>query len=136
MNCAERYSPTSCRALHQPGWADWRQDLPAEWQEQAIAPFDIERFDEYEMAASRCFGYDIDGAICFYSHDYALEEPRFDDDEEFYSVVTSAETVRAWRLRDERWLIFRQHHSGYECTPQRGFFVLAEQPPRECRHSR
>lgn len=98
-----------------------------------MAPIAIDRFVEYEMAASRCLGYDGDGLVCFYGHHYALEEPRSDDDEEFYRVVTAGETVRAWRLRDDRWLIYRQTHGGDDCAPRRGFFSLAEQPPRECR---
>jgi hypothetical protein len=135
MNCAERPSPRTRRTQRQPAQANWRRGLPAEWCEQVIEPFDVDRFVEYEMAASRCLGYDIDGGICFYSHDYAVEEPRTDDDEEFYRVVTHGETVRAWRLRDGRWLIFRQQRTGDDCTPQRGFFILAETPPGECRRS-
>lgn len=132
MNCAERTSPASGLPARRPAPTTWLHGLPAEWREQVIEPFDIDRFVEYEMAASRCLGYDIDGALCFYSHEYALEEARSDDDEEFYRVVTHGETVHAWRLRDERWLIFRQH-TGDDCAPQRAFFMLAEHPPRECR---
>lgn len=135
MNCVEQSIPASCRPQRQPTPASWRQGMPAEWHEQVIEPLDIDRFVEYEIAASRCLGYDVDGALCFYSHDYAREEPRSDDDEEFYRVVTHGETVHAWRLRDDRWLIFRRQHSGDDCAPQRGLFVLAEQPPRECRRS-
>lgn len=133
MSCAEPVSPAFQPPRGRKPEQDWRRGLPPEWCEQVVEAFDFDRFVEYEIAASRCFAYDIDGTVCFYSHDYALEEARSDDDEEFYRVVTSAETVRAWRLRDERWLIFRQLYSGDDCAPQRGFFVLAEQPPRECR---
>lgn len=133
MNYAEpANNPLRRRVPERRPEQDWRQGLPAEWRAQVVEAFDFERFEEYEMAASRCFGYDCDGGLCYYSHDYALEEARSDDDEEFYRVVTHGETVRAWRLRDDRWLIFRQQHSGDDCAPQRGFFVLAEHPPREC----
>ena len=133
MNYAERTSPASGLPARQREPTTWLHGLPAKWREQVITPFDIDRFVEYEMAASRCLGYDIDGALCFYSHDYAVEESRSDDDEEFYRVVTHSETVRAWRLRDDRWLIFRQQPTGDDCAPPRGFFMLADHPPRECR---
>ena len=37
-----------------------------------------------------------------------LTETRSDNDEDFYTVVTRGETLRAWRLRDDRWLTWRR----------------------------
>ena len=108
----------------------WLAYLPREWREMVIAPLDFVEYHEYEVAASRCLGYDVDGQACYYAHGYALNEPRSDDDEEFYQVVVYSETVHAWRLRDERWLIHRiVHHCG-EGAPGRGFYSFAEQCPR------
>ena len=107
----------------------WLDYLPVEWREMAITPLDFVEYHEYEVAASRCLGYDVDGQTCYYAHGYALNEPRSDDDEEFYQVVVYSESVHAWRLRDDRWLIHRiVHHCG-EGAPGRGFYSFAERCP-------
>lgn len=109
---------------------DWLAYLPSEWREMVIAPLDFALHHEYEVAASRCLGYDVDGQTCYYAHGYALNEVRSDDDEEFYQVVVYGESVHAWRLRDDRWLIHRiVHHCG-EGAPGRGFYSFSEQCPR------
>ena len=109
---------------------DWLRLLPAEWRDMVIEPFSLEQHREYEMAATRSFGYDIDGANCYYAHNYALNECRSDDDEEFYEVLAYGEAVHAWRLRDDRWLVYRVIHAAGDCATSRGFFSFAEQPPR------
>lgn len=116
------------RSLHdRSAWLDY---LPSEWREMVIVPLDFVEHHEYEVAARRCHGYDIDGNACYYAHGYVLTEPRSDDDEEFYQVVAYSETVHAWRLRDDRWLIHRiVHHCG-EGAPGRGFYSFSERCPR------
>lgn len=109
---------------------DWRRHLPADWREQVVAPLDFTEHREYEMPASRRFGYDVDGALCYYAHSYELTESRSDNDEDFYQVVTYGETVHAWRLRDERWLTWRVVHTGDDTDPRRGFYSFSDQPPR------
>jgi hypothetical protein len=108
----------------------WLACLPGAWREVVIEPLDFVEHREYEMAASRCFGYDVDGEACYYAHGYALNETRSDDDEDFYQVVAYSETVHAWRLRDERWLIHRVIHPCGEAAPGRVFYSFAEQCPR------
>jgi cytochrome c1 len=104
--------------------------LPVEWRDTVIAPLDFVEYCEYEILARRCLGYDIDGETCYYAHGYALAESRSDDDEDFYQVVAYSETVHAWRMRDERWLIHRiVHHCG-DGTTGRGFYSFAEHCPR------
>lgn len=133
MNCAEPQASFRARDGATPSEDDGLALLPPEWRSQVVAAIDIETHREYEMPASRCFGYDADGSRCFYAHDYAVETTRSDDDEEFYRVVAYGETVRAWRLRDGRWLVYRRLQAGDECEPQRGFFTLADTPPWERR---
>lgn len=130
MNCAEAATARrgAGRAAGDP-LADWRRHLPADWSGQVVEGLDFTSFRDYEIAAGRCFGYDEDGTGCYYAHDYALEEVRSDDDESFYSIVAYGETVRAWRLRDGRWLNFQQARDD-DGMPQRGFFTLTETPPR------
>jgi hypothetical protein len=96
----------------------------------AVVPLDFVEHREYEVAARRCFGYDADGEACYYAHGYALKELRSDDDEDFYQIVTYGETVHAWRLRDERWLVHRIVHRCGEGAPGRGFYSFAEHCPR------
>lgn len=133
MNCAEAADlPRPAGRLASRGGevlADWRRLLPAQWQLEVVVALDFASFRDYEIAAGRCFGYDEDGRGCYYAHDYALVEPRSDDDESFYAALTEAETQRAWRLRDGRWLSFRRRY-GEDGAPQRGFFTLTETPPR------
>lgn len=95
-----------------------------------VAPVDFTQHREYEIAAARHFGYDDGGQHCYYQHDYLLTETRSDDDEDYYQVVTHSETVRAWRLRDERWLIYRHVRQGEHCSTGRGFYSFADHPPR------
>lgn len=109
--------------------ARWQQYLPDEWRDEVIVALDFKTFSEYEIAAGRCFGYDENASACYYAHDYALEEVRSDDDESFYRVIAYGETVRAWRLRDGRWLNFRQLHGEDNGSPHRAFFSLTESAP-------
>ena len=109
---------------------DWRRHLPIDWRERVVAPFDFTEHREYEMPASRHLGYDIDGALCYYTHSYAMTESRSDNDEDFYQVITYGETVHAWRLRDERWLTWRVVHTGEDSDPRRGFYSFSDRPPR------
>ena len=108
----------------------WLACLPGAWREMVVEPLDFVEHREYEMAASRCFGHDVDGEVCYYAHGFALNETRSDDDEDFYQVVAYSEAVNAWRLRDERWLIHRVIHQCGEGAPGRGFYSFAEQCPR------
>jgi hypothetical protein len=107
---------------------DWRRDVPKEWQRLVVAPLSIERFRDYEMAAERLIGRDEDEQPCYCSSRFVVMETRSDDDEEFYQVAAYAESLKAWRLRDGRWLIHRlitregEHGSG--------FYSFSETMPR------
>lgn len=109
---------------------DWRHALPAEWHAAAIAPISFAVHREYEMPASRTFGYDAEGTPCYYRHAFVLAAPRSDDDEEFYEAVVYGEEVEAWRLRDERWLVWRIVRRDEDCREPRGFYSFSERMPR------
>ena len=81
------------------------------------------------MSADRSFGYDADDCPCFIAHRFELTRTVSDDDEEFYQVVTYSEEMAAWRLRDERWLVFRRN-SNQDCTSPRGFYAFSADIPR------
>ena len=122
-------TPPPTLSSHSPS-VNWCQHLPTEWRDYVVAPLDFSEYREYEIAAKRCFGYDIDGQPCYYTHHYALEESRSNDDEDFYQVTAYGELVCAWHLRDERWLIYRVIYTGEDCKQGRGFYSFAEQAPR------
>lgn len=109
---------------------DWQRYLPRDWRELVVVPFSFRVWQEYEADARRSIGYDIDQHPCHYTHHYRLTEIRSDDDESFYPVLTYGETVHAWRLRDERWLIYREVHVDDCSSNSRGFYTFASEMPK------
>ncbi|NTV70380.1 MAG: hypothetical protein HGA71_09560 [Azonexaceae bacterium] len=108
---------------------DWTEHLPAIWRDLVDAPLHFKRYSEYEISAERTLGYDADDHPCFTSHRFMLTSVASDDDEEFYEVVSYSEEMAAWRLRDERWLVFRRISTSH-CYPSKGFYVLSPDMPR------
>jgi hypothetical protein len=105
----------------------WNEGLPAEWQDQVIAPLYFDHYRDYVMAAARILGRDEDDCACYYAHSFVLEEPVRPD-----SAVCSlayAESLRAWRLRDGRWLIHRIVIRQGEQNKGRGFYSLSDAMP-------
>jgi hypothetical protein len=86
----------------------WHALLPPEWLPKAVSPVSFRVYREYEVLARRVIGHDATGEPCFCAHDYRLIDLRSDDDEEIYSALTYEESMRAWRLRDGRWLVHRR----------------------------
>ena len=109
--------------------ARWLDDLPPAWRDMVVAPISFTVHREYELAASRTFGYDAYDLRCFYHHSYVLTETRSDNAEDFYTVVTRGETLRAWRLRDDRWLTWRRTVCGSDGTVSRGFYSFSPTCP-------
>jgi hypothetical protein len=107
----------------------WNRLLPADWANQVETPLHFAHYCEYEIAAERTVGYDADDQPCFTAYRFMLTSPASDDDEEFYQVVTHCEEMAAWRLRDERWLIFRMISTTH-CNPPRGFYSFSQEMPR------
>ena len=108
----------------------WRARLPPEWLSMVVSPLTLHRHREYEALAERVFGEDEDGRRCFYEHVFVLVDGRSDNDEDYYSVLTYGESVRAWRLRDERWLIHRVIRTDEAERAALGFYSFSEQCPR------
>lgn len=107
----------------------WRAMLPARWCDAVEVPLYFEHHKEYEINARRSIGYDADDQPCFTAHNYTQTRLASDDDEEFYEVVAYAEQMAAWRMRDERWLIFRSITAS-QCTTARGFYSISPDMPR------
>lgn len=115
------------RLREETGWLD---QLPVEWRPMVVAPVSFVCHREYEIAANRTLGYDPDQQVCYYVHRYIFAEPRSDNDEDFYPVVTRGETLRAWRLRDDRWLTYRVVLANEEGGAGRGFYSFSATCPR------
>lgn len=105
----------------------WNEGLPAEWQDQVIAPLYFDHYRDYVMAAARILGRDEDDKACYCAHSFVLEDPVTPGDP--ISGPTYAESLRAWRLRDGRWLIHRIVIRLGEQDRARGFYSLSESMP-------
>ena len=108
--------------------SQWQADLPKEWQRQVVAPLSIEKYRDYEVAAERVIGRDEDDHPCYCRSRFVVTDIRSDDDEEFYAVIAYVETLAAWRLRDGRWLIYRELKRDNERG--RAFYSFGETMPR------
>lgn len=113
------YEEAALPALEWP----WHGGLPAEWRDAVVEPLGFRRFHDYEAAALRVLGSDESDQPCYSHYQYRLSETRSDDDEDFYEETLYAEWGTSWRLRDGRWLTFRQ-------VGERGFFSFSEEMPR------
>jgi hypothetical protein len=114
-----------CRRLRDSGERPWWSCLPDEWRGQVIEPLAFEVFREHELEAARVFGYDPDGAPCYYAHRFRLHEPGAAGG----TALSYAEEVVAWLLRDERWLIHRTVRVGENGEAQ-SFYSFSETMPR------
>lgn len=108
---------------------DWLKHLPEAWLGAIDQPLYFRHYSEYEICAERSVGYDAEGKPCFTAHQFILTSTAAGDDEAPCEVVTYAEEMAAWRLRDERWLIFRTATTS-PCNPPRGFYALSPDMPR------
>lgn len=122
---ASRHAATDLNAAS----ANWDRHLPPGWRDAVEIPLYFNQYSEYEISAERSVGYDADDAPCFTAHRFQLTSLASDDDEEFYEVVSYSEELAAWRLRDERWLVFRQTSSN-NCSASRSFYALSPDMPR------
>lgn len=108
----------------------WSQELPRSWKDLVVAPLSFDIFREYEIAADRTIGRDESNTPCYCASRYLVTDLQSDDDDEFYETAAYAESLTAWRLRDERWLIYRTvvGNDGMNCVQR--FFTLSESMPR------
>ena len=101
------------------GAHNWRGYLPDAWADRVEAPLWVEEFQEYQLDAQRWVGYDADEQPCYTAHHHAL--PAQDASRRGGGVFRM---LAAWRLRDERWLVFRLIGAGGSAPP-RGFYVFS-----------
>lgn len=114
----------------QPCQPRWQSLLPECWRAHAVAPRSFRVDREFEVPARRVLGQDAAGEPCFCAYDYRLIELRSDDDEELYSALTYEESVKAWRLRNGRWLVHRRLRPFGEEGETIASFDFADRMPR------
>lgn len=95
----------------------WTEALPCQWRELVCAPLYFDHYLDYQLAAERILGRDQEDETCFCAHSVILEEEGY------------REFLRAWRLRDGRWLIHRIVVRNGRADKARGFYSLGEAMP-------
>lgn len=108
----------------------WWQDLPADRRDLVVVPLRFDILREYEILADRTNGYDENDEACYCAYRFVLTTLRSDDDETFYEEPSYAESTVAWRLRDERWLIFRRVVGNVELGAEHCFYSFSNAMPR------
>lgn len=122
----DRHSPSQFDDLPAPAASRWDRHLPDAWIDAVDQPLHFDHYSEYEIKAERTVGYDADYLPCFTSHSFTLPRPATDDPGGAFAY---SEEMAAWRLRDERWLIFRTITT-QPCNPPRGFYAISPDMPR------
>lgn len=122
----DRHSPSQFDDLPAPASPRWDRHLPDAWTDAVDQPLHFDHYSEYEIKAERTVGYDADHLPCFTSHSFTLPRPATDDASAAFAY---SEEMAAWRLRDERWLIFRTITT-QPCNPPRGFYAISPDMPR------
>lgn len=105
----------------------WLEDLPAEWLNAIDPPLYYTQYHEYEISAERAVGYDADDKPCFTCHRFLLTQTG--TSESTQPVVTFSERMSAWRLRDDRWLVFRRNSANHGSEPA-SFYAFSSTMPR------
>ena len=111
------------------GVSQWFRRLPVELLDRISEPVSLEPYEEYEMDARRYVGFDATGVPCFTSHVFHIMRPASDDDVTYYEVACFKEEMAAWRLPDNRWLVFRLVENS-SCTSSEGTYTLSDTMPR------
>ncbi|WP_234267303.1 hypothetical protein [Hydrogenophaga sp. NFH-34] len=92
----------------------WSQDLPDHMAHAVVAPVRFDVLPAPDTTADRIQGYDAQHAPCYRAYRYVRTELRSDDDESYYVAPVYAETLEAWRLTDQRWLVLHTRVDDYD----------------------
>jgi hypothetical protein len=105
----------------------WLENLPEEWLNAVEAPLYYAHYREYEISAERAVGYDADDKPCFTCHRFLITQTSASNTAQ--PVVTFSERMSAWRLRDDRWLVFRRNSANHGSEPA-SFYAFSSTMPR------
>lgn len=109
---------------------DWQALLPDCWHAHALAPHSFRVDREHEIPARRVLGLDQTGQPCYCAYDYRLLALRSDDDEELWGALSYEESLKAWRLRNGRWLVHRRLRPFGDEGDTMSSFVFSDRMPR------
>ena len=114
-------------AGHAPSWLD---DLPDGLKELVVAPVRFNVARDYELLADHTQGCDETNQPCYCEFRVVLTQLRSDDDEVFYEASVYAESLRSWRLVDDRWLVCRTAGSSSDGLGFHAKLSLSDAMPR------
>lgn len=95
-----------------------------------VSPLRFEVCSEYEIDADRTTGFDESDLPCYCAYRYVLTETRLDEDDMFFEEPVYMEHCVAWRLRDERWLVYRSVFGSGDGDCPHAFFSFSDSMPR------
>lgn len=108
----------------------WSDDLPEGMAGQVVAPLRFDVLPEPGSMADRIQGYDAQHAPCYRAYRYVRTALRSDDDVSYYAAPVYAETLQAWRLTDERWLVLRTRVNDFDAGRARRDLTVQTVMPR------
>lgn len=82
----------------------WLDELPRDFDGQAIMPLRYEVHEDRAAHARLLVGLDAQGIRCYVRHTHTVTEDRFDIDEFPLEVAVLRERRIAWRLGTGQWL--------------------------------
>lgn len=92
----------------------WSHDLPEGMAGQVVVPVRFDVLPERGTTADRIQGYDALHTPCYRAYRYVRTELRSDDDICYYVAPVYAETLEAWRLNDQRWLVLHTRVNDFD----------------------
>lgn len=128
-----RKTPYASRALcprHRGQDIRWTEELPAALQALVVRPTRFDVHSDYEMQAERTHGRDAANAPCYNAFRFVLTQLHSDDDEVFYEAPAYAESLTAWRLLDDRWLVCRTVVGRFDCAEAQTSYSVSDTMPR------
>lgn len=108
----------------------WTDELPAALQALVVTPTRFDEHHDYEIQAQHTRGVDAANTPCYSAFSFVLTRLRCDDDEIFYEAPVYAETRKAWRLVDTRWLVCHTVVGHFDCTQAHTSYSVSDVMPR------
>ncbi len=116
----------SKRASHLAGEVAWADGLPLLWRSLTIGPLWVDVNRDADAGAERWLGYDEEEQPCYCRYQFQVPIGSVAGEREgLYK-----EDLRAWRMRDGRWLIHRIITRQADGGQSYAFYAFSESMPR------
>jgi hypothetical protein len=107
----------------------WAQRLPTAWRDQVVEPLWVRVQRDAGSGAERWLGFNEDEQPCFVRQCFSI--PAGEEAHLPAQAVAHGEDLKAWCMRDGRWLIHRIIFSQAEDQPRSfSFYAFSESMPR------